>query len=1368
MSSLRNVYLHRDEIYKSFEIKFDLSDSSFVVKKTLNAAIEYLKQFQLSVEKYNLIHENLINKYSKYANSKATGIFWVYCSSKIPPMISSSTHTTNKPASITNTHKPQNSKFTDQGKNVIIHRFTPKDDKSKINRAMDRLKKRFPDDIPENIDINKLLEYVFPSNLKYHCIFANLSYTNSNQILIRRVSFYPTMNFSKLKFLNDQRLRFSGNLKKGEFVADDIDVINDNTVASGASNDFEVTFYIGADGKNKTNFLTEFTEKQDSASKVRSNDIQEWSNYLEWKNKLAKLRIKALKYIGFNFDLSDKKMTFLAILKEGDNIHDLAKAFRSSDSSVYSNIYSTSRYDFELENSSKELDPGIKLEFISFGKPYSATSIDIGKWNSLLKYAKQYMYQNNGSEVANMSVASHIEAIKKRTDKITLVEVDFVLSEFALSWTKQQIRANGFLTDDAEEFLASEFYSDGFIATSQIGDLTLIRRLKRGISDYISGQMVSPRLSKWLFNIKEARPIQQPFKVKRWQNKKLNAKQKQAVEKILEAPDVCLIQGPPGTGKTTVIAEAVYQFVIQHKRVLVASQANLAVDNALERLIANPQIRAIRLGSEKKIASSVSNITEQNVLKNFYTTLVDYIDSEYLEKWDKSEAFLKEAEKDFIELTNLERDIKQIESEQKILRDSIDNIAVNLDYSTIETKLQNNKEKKIQLENLINYCLGVNKDLVIPSSYAYVSELKNKIVCKLDLLRNAGLSLSNINHINEDSEVSVSNFCYSIIKLSIEADKLLNKIQRSTSAELKQLRENEKLLRTKMELDSSLVLKWQEVQKQIRKLEQSIKPIEFSIDEKTLFNVSILRAISTEDEITSLQHILEQAKPSIDEILDDTIQAAKIYIKNYETTIASLEKTKIKYHDATAQFRLNIERNTKIKEEKESEQFKLCQKYNLDKSEIITILEGKVQKYKTELFDVARKEDWEDIFRGFKQWVTNIPDYQSEREQYLDAYIDGCNVVGVSCTESSNTLVSKGFKDFDVVIIDEVSKATPPELLISMLKGQKIVLVGDHRQLPPLFNEHENSYEEIVEMQSEYDDISVPLKMEDFEKYKEMVTSSLFQQYFECADSSIKETLTDQYRMHDDIMNIVNSFYDGLLEDGNVKAKTGDEKNHNLTIESVIGTKMIVPEKHAYWIDSSRLNDQEMYEQREQGSTSALNIVEAYIIKELLKKIELQYSNDKTLNGRTVSVGVISFYALQVEYLQKLIQVESFHSIDVEINTVDRFQGKEKEIILVSLVRNNPRTRHNVNSFIASFQRINVAFSRAQNLLVIIGSKSMYANQPVAITDMNNGESKIVNVYGDIISKLNMAGTLFYADDVIPEQTAIEVIEEYRKGGNSI
>ena len=83
---------------------------------------------------------------------------------------------------------------------------------------------------------------------------------------------------------------------------------------------------------------------------------------------------------------------------------------------------------------------------------------------------------------------------------------------------------------------------------------------------------------------------------------------------MLAAPDLCLIQGPPGTGKTTVIAEAIYQFVRKGDRVLVASQSNDAVDNALERLADSPEIRAIRLGQKGKRKRKVEDLSTRRGL----------------------------------------------------------------------------------------------------------------------------------------------------------------------------------------------------------------------------------------------------------------------------------------------------------------------------------------------------------------------------------------------------------------------------------------------------------------------------------------------------------------------------------------------------------------------------------------------------------------------------------------------------------------------------------------------------------------------------------------------------------------------------------
>ena len=129
---------------------------------------------------------------------------------------------------------------------------------------------------------------------------------------------------------------------------------------------------------------------------------------------------------------------------------------------------------------------------------------------------------------------------------------------------------------------------------------------------------------------------------------------------------------------------------------------------------------------------------------------------------------------------------------------------------------------------------------------------------------------------------------------------------------------------------------------------------------------------------------------------------------------------------------------------------------------ITMVLSEYVNNIEDRLKTNLRRSEWEDIFTGLRTWVNDIPDYSQEKDICLKAFINGCNVVGVSCTENARTLTDNGFDDFDVVIIDEVSKATPPELLIPMLRGRKIVLVGDHRQLSPLFNEHEKTYLEVA------------------------------------------------------------------------------------------------------------------------------------------------------------------------------------------------------------------------------------------------------------------------------------------------------------------
>ena len=129
-------------------------------------------------------------------------------------------------------------------------------------------------------------------------------------------------------------------------------------------------------------------------------------------------------------------------------------------------------------------------------------------------------------------------------------------------------------------------------------------------------------------------------------------------------------------------------------------------------------------------------------------------------------------------------------------------------------------------------------------------------------------------------------------------------------------------------------------------------------------------------------------------------------------------------------------------------------------------------------------------------------------------------------------------EQFDVVIIDEISKATPPEIILASLLGRKVIWVGDHRQLAPEFNDPKKKTSEDDDT---YDD-------EGKGRFRDMVTTALFERHFIEADSSLKSSLNIQYRMHEQIMRAINPFYEGKLECGlDSEAQTAN-KQHGLLI----------------------------------------------------------------------------------------------------------------------------------------------------------------------------------------------------------------------------
>ncbi len=277
-----------------------------------------------------------------------------------------------------------------------------------------------------------------------------------------------------------------------------------------------------------------------------------------------------------------------------------------------------------------------------------------------------------------------------------------------------------------------------------------------------------------------------------------------------------------------------------------------------------------------------------------------------------------------------------------------------------------------------------------------------------------------------------------------------------------------------------------------------------------------------------------------------------------------------------------------------------------------------------------------------------------------ESVLEEANVVAGTC---SGIAGAKEFdREFDYVIVDEAGRATPLDLLMPIIKGRSIVLVGDHRQLPPTI------------------DRELRQQLHNDGELKE----TLFQKLFDNMHLSRRSQLLYQYRMAPDICAIVKG-----LSYGDVDLRCGGEAERR---KHSFGTRWAA----VHWMqpvgDLNRAIS-------EDGGTSLRNDAEVDAAVSALQEIAERIS---AVGRSSYSVGVISMYRAQVEALDRAIPLTlKEHSIlKIETGTVDAFQGREKDAIIVSLVGTDPSRV----SFFQDFRRINVALSRAKELLIIVGN----------------------------------------------------------------
>jgi superfamily I DNA and/or RNA helicase len=422
---------------------------------------------------------------------------------------------------------------------------------------------------------------------------------------------------------------------------------------------------------------------------------------------------------------------------------------------------------------------------------------------------------------------------------------------------------------------------------------------------------------------------------------------------------------------------------------------------------------------------------------------------------------------------------------------------------------------------------------------------------------------------------------------------------------------------------------------------------------------------------------------------------------------------------------------------------------------------------------------------------------KTTRQILYDNYVKNCNVIGATCSSIGkynkvlSDLLSEEYKkninipagffkqyceifgekieyvnkegerkikytevdlSFTAVIQDESSKATPAELSLPLIYGKKNIIIGDHRQLPPLLDKESfmMSFDFLLDrIESEEETKKIKRLKKFVDKSFHELEVSHFERLFEGIDNSLKGIFNWQYRMHPDINDVIDQFYinDGGLECGLLKPfdlgvndpdmTNSASRYHGIEVEGLIASN-----NHVVWIDT---NSPELLD-----GTSRVNYGEVEAIEEILTKFRDSESFNKYQsfwnNPEDQQIGLISFYGKQIRLLKDL--KNKFNDIPIRVTTVDRFQGMERNIIIVSMVRSNCiATDKNQNfdktlygdlgfqkqtelGFAKSPNRLNVALSRAKRLLIIVGNSELFRQKEiydnVYQTIANNPNGRII------------------------------------------
>ncbi|MGE8005178.1 AAA domain-containing protein [Lysinibacillus sp. NPDC093216] len=529
-------------------------------------------------------------------------------------------------------------------------------------------------------------------------------------------------------------------------------------------------------------------------------------------------------------------------------------------------------------------------------------------------------------------------------------------------------------------------------------------------------------------------------------------------------------------------------------------------------------------------------------------------------------------------------------------------------------------------------------------------------------------------------------------KLSLGAEKYM--IEEQLSELIESIRKNSleyiDNLKKQINMDGALIDKYEKIL-EIDRLKENIEVIDTKIlDTQSRLDVIVesyeeLKKLNYE--LEKITHVLNKETKQTDDIelndiaktfKDNFISFGNKFLTNLDRAKnLSVDKMEIENSLIETMYKAD-EVNQELKEAYSYLEIEDVEQFYSLKEEVNLTMKGNQE----ELEFISRIESIQN------EWFSRI----GSDEKLLDVLIKKTNIIGATCLGISSLSYNSEIV-FDWVIIDEAGRATAPELLVPITLGKKIVLVGDHKQLPPILDKNIQK----LDLQQ------ANIKLKDLEK-------SLFEELMLNINNNCVGRLEQQYRMHPAIGNLVSKvFYEGMLESKTTVAK----RNHGISKWDGKGVVWLTtfksPKRFEQIIKS---NSHQTYQ----------NEFEVNIIFDKLLEMEVEYASKKLYKD----VGVIAGYQAQKSLIRKEFETkykDKLKFLNVEINTVDAFQGRETDIIFYSIVRSNDKGKI---GFLSDARRLNVALSRAKELLIIVGDHISVTKES---TTFDNLENPFLKVY---------------------------------------